>query len=187
MTTTLSVDPDAAILRAADDLFYERGVAAVTMADIRDTSGVSMRRLYSLYPSKSDLVTGWLTQRHEDWTRQLHAQIDAALDSGVAPLDALFDSIESWLTVTSFRGCGFLNTFAERSELTLAQHEIIRTHKSELARYLQRLVPHVPGLAVLIDGAIVQSALFADLAPLHAAHQLATSLTTTSPTSRNAP
>ena len=52
-----------AILDAADELFYASGINAVSMVEIRDRAGVSLRRLYDLYPSKSDLVLGWLTKR----------------------------------------------------------------------------------------------------------------------------
>jgi AcrR family transcriptional regulator len=42
-----------AVLRASDDLFYAHGISGVVMSDVRNASGVSMRRLYALYPSKS--------------------------------------------------------------------------------------------------------------------------------------
>ena len=45
---TLTLDEaNARILAAADQLFYPHGVTAITMADIRDSAGVSLRRLYS--------------------------------------------------------------------------------------------------------------------------------------------
>ena len=63
---TMSVDTARrAVLRAADDLFYVHGIGGVVMSDIRDASGVSMRRLYSMFPSKSELVAAWLTDRHD--------------------------------------------------------------------------------------------------------------------------
>ena len=70
MSPAATLDDDtarAAVLRSADAVFYARGVAGVGMADIRDDSGVSLRRLYGLYPSKSDLVAAWLTARHTTW------------------------------------------------------------------------------------------------------------------------
>ena len=49
------------VLQAADELFYAHGIGGVVMSDIRDVSGVSMRRLYAMYPSKSGLVVAWLS------------------------------------------------------------------------------------------------------------------------------
>ena len=48
---------DVMLLETVDRLFYRYGVGAVSMADIRDTSGLSMRRVYSIAGSKSDLVS----------------------------------------------------------------------------------------------------------------------------------
>ena len=56
-TATKSADEARrAVLRAADEFFYAHGIGGVVMSDIRDASGVSMRRLYAMYPSKSELV-----------------------------------------------------------------------------------------------------------------------------------
>ena len=43
------------VVEAADRLFYEHGIRSVGMAQIRDASGVSLKRLYQLFPAK-DLV-----------------------------------------------------------------------------------------------------------------------------------
>ena len=48
------------MLDAAEALFYRRGVQAVGIDDIRAEAGVSLKRLYQLYPSKDQLVVGFL-------------------------------------------------------------------------------------------------------------------------------
>ena len=73
---------------------------------------------------------------------------------------------------TDFRGCGFINTHAERSEFTEAHAEVIRDHKMAFGSLLTSKVPGVPGLAVLVDGAIVQASIFENTGPIRAAHQL---------------
>lgn len=165
----------AAVLDAADELFYHRGVAAVTMADVRDRSGVSMRRLYGLYPSKSDLVAGWLRHRHTTWMAGFAGAVDTALAAGRAPVDAIFDALRAWMVATEFRGCGFINTHAEYRDLTDEHRAIIRDHKLALAAHLDTVVPGGAGLAVLVDGAIVQAAIHHDAAPIEQARLLARS------------
>lgn len=162
-----------AILAAADDLFYNRGVAAVTMSDIRDRSHVSLRRLYSEYPSKSDLVSAWLRHRHHEWMTHFVGRVEDHIQDGDAPVDAVFVAIEAWMTATGFRGCGFINTYAEASALTEEQRVIIRSHKSALASYLTTLIPEGEAVAVIVDGAIVQAAIFGTAAPIHHAHHAA--------------
>ena len=66
----------AAVLQSANEVFYARGIAGVGMADIRDDSGVSLRRLYGLYPSKRELVTAWLTARHTTWMDWFESSVD---------------------------------------------------------------------------------------------------------------
>ena len=177
---TLAADEArAAALLAADDLFYRRGVTAVTMGQIRDRSGVSLRRLYSMYPSKSDLVSAWLRSRHDQWMADLSEGIERRMTSGHTALDALFCELEAWMTRTGFRGCGFINTHAELNELTEEHRAIIRGHKAAVASYLETLTAEGRTMAVIVDGAIVQAAIFATADPIHHAHRAAMALIAT--------
>ncbi len=169
-------EAEDASLRAADALFYSQGITAVTMAEIRDTSGVSLRRLYTMYPSKSDLVAAWLNYRHDTWMHGLEAQVSARLVDGEEPVTAIFGAVEAWMVATSFRGCGFINTYAEQSELTDEHRQIIRMHKHALADYLSTLTPSGAAIAVLVDGAIVQAAIFANTDPIHIAREAAATI-----------
>jgi AcrR family transcriptional regulator len=179
-----SRDPDALaaddrrddVLRAADELFYRNGISAVTMADIRDRSGVAFRRLYSLFPRKADLVTGWLTRRHDTWMAMFEAGIDDRLADGSGTVDAIFGSLEAWLVATEFRGCGFINTLAETGEVTEEHRAVIRAHKQALVDSLRRYTDQPMALAVLIDGAIVQASVFASTASVAAARSAAKQL-----------
>ena len=174
--TINAVEGERAALEAADELFYTRGVGAVTMAEIRDRSGVSLRRLYSMYPAKSDLVAAWLRHRHTSWTAGFRARIEERIDSGDTPIDSIFDALEAWMTETGFRGCGFINTHAESSDLTDEHLEIVRSHKEALAAYVETLTPEGRAIAVVIDGAIVQAAIFGSTEPIQHAHRAANAL-----------
>jgi AcrR family transcriptional regulator len=168
---------EAAVLAAADELFYRRGVAAVSMAEIRDLSGVSMRRLYGLSPSKADLVDRWLAHRHETWSTQFRQRVDRRLAAGDTPTDAIFGALEEWMVETDFRGCGFINTHAEIAQLTDAQRDVIRMHKRSFAEELEDLTEHGAEIAVLVDGAIVQASIFASTEPIERARRAAALIT----------
>lgn len=169
-------EPRDAVLRAADELFYRHGIGAVTMADIRDRSGVAFRRLYSLFPRKSDLVTGWLTHRHDAWMAGFEGGIDERFANGDAPVDAIFGSLEAWIVATGFRGCGFINTLAETGEVTDEHRAIVRAHKQAIIDVLGRFTDDPEALAVLIDGAVVQASVFSSTAPVDAARRAAATL-----------
>lgn len=174
--TLRATEAAAAAVRVADEMFYHHGVAAVTMAEIRDRSGVSLRRLYSMYPSKSDLVDAWLRQRHDDWMAAFIGRIDQQRQDGGSAVEAIFGAIEAWMVETEFRGCGFINTHAEISELTDEHVVTIQMHKQAVADYLETLTLHGPTIAVIVDGAIVQAAIFRSAEPIHLARRAASAL-----------
>jgi AcrR family transcriptional regulator len=175
-TTLTREQAQASILAAADELFYPNGVGSVTMAHVRDQSGASLRRLYSLYPAKSDLITGWLTFRHEQWLSWFADEIERAVELGAERVDAVFDTLEAWLTDTGFRGCGFINTLLEMHQLTDDHRRIIEDHKHDMTQVLAEYTADPAAMAVLVDGAIVQAAIYQNLHPVNAARRAAFAL-----------
>jgi AcrR family transcriptional regulator len=178
-------DAGVAVLEAADHLFYERGVAGVGMDDVRDAAGVSLRRLYALHPSKRDLVAAWLRDRHERWMGWFRDSVDASAALGADPLVATFDAIEQWAAGPTYRGCAFLNVVAETTEIDAEHRAIAADHKRDLVQYLAALAatshPDAPdwlpgALGVLIDGAIVQAAVFGSVEPVRVARCAASHL-----------
>ena len=164
------------VLDAADDLFAPLGVGAVTMADVRDGSGVSMRRLYSLYPTKAELVAAWLRHRHERWLVWFDDEITRRTSAGSTATDAVFDSLADWLETTGFRGCAFINTLAEAGDLDDDVRRIIGHHKRSLVEHLARHTEHAAELGVLVDVAITRSAVLVSTEPCRIAAGIARTL-----------
>ena len=173
------------VLRAADELFYAQGISGVVMSDIRDASGVSMRRLYAMHPSKSELVAAWLADRHLTWMAWFTSTVDRHIAAGSDSVLATFDALAEWVTSPTYRGCAFINALAETGEIDDSHRAIIAAHKRDLVEHLAQLSardhPNAPpwfpsALAVIVDGAIVQCTVFASTTPLDAArlavHQL---------------
>jgi len=188
MSPAATLDDDtarAAVLRSADAVFYARGVAGVGMADIREDSGVSLRRLYGLYPSKRELVAAWLTARHTTWMEWFESSIDRRSAAGEEPLLAAFDALAEWAASPGYRGCAFLNTAAEPTEIDDRHRQIIAGHKRDLLAYVASLA-EAGGYAepdrlarmigVLLDGAIVEAAVFSSREPIDAAREAASLL-----------
>jgi AcrR family transcriptional regulator len=191
VATMTSDESRQAVLRAADELFYARGLAGVAMADIRDASGVSMRRVYTMYPSKRDLVAGWLTDRHDTWMAWFTTTVEDHITAGADPVMATFDAIADWVTAPGYRGCAFLNSLAETNEIDDSHRIIIAAHKRDLIEHLTDLAsrgyPDAPdwlpaALGVIVDGAIVQCTIFASTEPLDAARSAVHQLLETIPT-----
>jgi AcrR family transcriptional regulator len=185
MSPAATIDDETArvaVLRSANDVFYARGIAGVGMADIRDESGVSLRRLYHLYPSKRELVAAWLRDRHSTWMEWFTGSVGRRAEGGEEPLLAAFDAIAEWASVPGYRGCAFVNSAAEAAEIDDTHREIIAAHKESLVAYLVSLSnargqAHHDRLgrmvAVLLDGAMVEAAVLRSPEPIDAAREAA--------------
>jgi len=180
-------DPAArrAVLSAADHEFYAHGVAGVGMMEIRDTAAVSLKRLYGLYPSKRELVVAWLEDRHATWMAWFTGAIERLTAAGTDPLLAPFDAIAEWAATPGYRGCAFLNTAAEVTEIDETHRAVIAAHKQAVTDHLSGTAREVgatqpdalgSALAVLLDGAIVQSAVFGSVTPIVSARSAAATL-----------
>lgn len=67
------------ILRAACQLFCEKGYAGVTMSDICAATGLSRGGLYRHFSSTEELFTAMLTADKDDW----QAEMDRAITAGI--------------------------------------------------------------------------------------------------------
>ncbi|WP_413451464.1 TetR/AcrR family transcriptional regulator [Georgenia phoenicis] len=139
------------ILAAADELYYAKGYAAVGMAELRAAAGVSLRRLYALFPSKNDIVKAVLARRHEAWKSGVTSRVDAAGPSARERLLAVYSYLEEWFGTEGFRGCAFINAFGEIGGNDPEAAEIIRAHKAGFQRYMAGLVAELGAPALLAD------------------------------------
>lgn len=154
------------VLAAAGQLFYARGITAVGMDDIRDTSGVPLKRLYQCFPSKDRLVAAYLDRRDEQWMAAL-ARCVGRYPEPRARLLAPFTFLDEWFASAGFRGCAFINAFGELGGSSEQVTMIVRRHKEGLRQYLAGLAAEAGArrpsalaaqLLVLMEGAIVVAA-----------------------------
>lgn len=155
----------ALVLTAAKRLFYARGYASVGMDEIRDAAGLSLRRLYAVFPSKESVVLGVLGELHEDWEAGVQSAVESESDPEKRVL-AIYDYLADWFTQDDFRGCGFINAFAELGANSAAVAEIARDHKASFQGYVRELVADAGGtpklasqLAILAEGAQTTAAI----------------------------
>ena len=148
----------------ADRLIYERGIRSVGMDDIRDASGVSLKRLYRLFPTKERLAEAALRHREAAFTASLAARVDAVADPRERLL-AVFDHLQAWFDEPDFRGCPFVNAWGEACAVGDVA-AAVADQKRALRAYLDRLVAAVDGLSpalagqlfILANGAMVAAA-----------------------------
>jgi AcrR family transcriptional regulator len=153
------------IIETADELFYGRGIQAVGMDSLRQASGVSLKRLYSLFPSKEAIVLAVLEHRHEMWTSGVTEAAAGASDP-VGRILAVYDYLSEWFDTNTFRGCGFINAFGELGAVFPNVAGAARAHKESFQSYVADLVADAGGtpdlaaqLAILAEGAQTTAAI----------------------------
>jgi AcrR family transcriptional regulator len=156
------------LLAAAERLYYARGIHAVGLDEVRADAGVSLKRLYQLFPSKEHLVAAYLDARDERWRGRLRAHVEAQAPDPGERLLAVFDWLGGWFAEPGFRGCAFVNAFGEvggDAPLVLAA---VRRHKVLFRAYLVELARAYPAsdpealaddLLLLAEGAMTTAAI----------------------------
>ena len=127
------------VLNAADRLYYGRGIQSVGMDELRRASGVSLKGLYGVFPSKAAIVLEVLDRRHALWNTGVTNRV-ARADTPRAKLLAVYDYLSDWFSDDTFRGCGFINAFAELGSISPQVAERARKHKVGFQSFVARLV-----------------------------------------------
>nr|WP_314841989.1 TetR/AcrR family transcriptional regulator [uncultured Microbacterium sp.] len=157
------------ILAAADELYYRKGYAAVGMDELRAAAGVSLRRLYGLFPAKNDIVAAVLARKHGEWESGLTDAVEDAGSDPRARLLAVYGHLEDWFCTDGFRGCAFINAFGELGGTNPEVAAIVREHKSSFQQYMTGLVVAAGApaalaaqLSILAEGAQSTAAISGD-------------------------
>ncbi|MBO0608488.1 TetR/AcrR family transcriptional regulator [Myceligenerans salitolerans] len=153
------------VVRAADELFYARGVQAVGMDAVRAAAGVSLKRIYALFASKDELIIAVLRHRTEIWDAGLASAAERATTARERIL-SIFDFLDAWFRQPDFRGCAFINTHGELGANSSAVADAVRVQKTAFQAYVARLVDELgapprlaPQLAILAEGAQTTAAI----------------------------
>jgi len=153
------------VVRAADELFYARGVQAVGMDAVRTAAGVSLKRIYSLFASKDELIVAVLHHRTAVWDNGLASASERATTARERIL-AIFDFLDAWFREPDFRGCAFINAHGELGASSSAVTDAVREQKRTFQEYVARLVADAgappalaPQLAILAEGAQTTAAI----------------------------
>jgi AcrR family transcriptional regulator len=166
-------------LDAAEELFYGRGIRSVGMDDIRGASGVSLKRLYQLFPAKEQLVVAYLERRDVRWRERLTASVERHEDPRQR-IPAVFDWLAEWFAEDGFRGCAWINSYGELGATSEGVATQVRAHKEAFRSYLASLVSDagLPGpltgqLFLLAEGAMVTAGITGSTHPAAEARKAA--------------
>jgi AcrR family transcriptional regulator len=153
------------IVAAADELFYSRGLHAVSVDAIAEKAGVTKKTFYNHFKSKDDLVTCYLEARDRPTVDRFKEW--AGSEGSVADrMVRFFSRLARASQGPRWNGCGFMRATAELANMQ--GHPALtaaRTHKARCEEWLLGMVVEeghadaetiACALMVLIDGAVSQ-------------------------------
>lgn len=95
------------IMDAANNLFYKQGYNVTGINQIIEEAGVAKGSLYQHFPSKTDLLIGYLEHNHQAWFTRLKATVDKVSDPKKKLL-AVFDYHTQRQEIREYGGCPFI-------------------------------------------------------------------------------
>lgn len=105
------------ILDAANQLFYDQGIRAVSVDKIAERAGLTKRSLYYHFRSKDDLIAGYLQARDQPNLALFARWFQTAPGTPADKTATLFDRLARNAAHPQWKGCGFLRTIAELANM----------------------------------------------------------------------
>lgn len=173
------------LMEAALGLCCRKGVAATSVDEIIEASGVARMTLYNRYGSKDALIHAALAHEAGVWRAWFFTRLAETGGTAREKLLALFDIMEEWFQREDFLGCALMNAAMESRNTDEKLAGIIRAHKSYVLEQLRALVSAAgieqvelvtQQIDLLMDGAIVKAAIKKSTAPAIEAKLIAESL-----------
>lgn len=175
------------VLRAAERLFYDRGIHAVGVDLIAAEAEVSKKTLYDRFGSKEQIVVEYLTDRDQRWRALLAGHLDAAGPEAPTRVLTVFDASRVWSMDNGPKGCSMVNAHAEISDPAHPAYPIIAGQKqwmldlfTDLAKEITPTQAGPLGQTIMLlhEGALVAHGLSVFADPIgHAREQVRTLLT----------
>ena len=119
------------LLRSASATFYAEGIRGVGVDRIVTEAGVTRATFYRHFPSKDDLVVGYLQRIDED-VRQWCGPVPDDPDGARRLVRELTTGMTDQMCGDGFRGCPFINAAAEYAAPEHPVHVAVVRHRSWL-------------------------------------------------------
>ena len=152
------------LIDTALTLFYQSGIHSVGINEILAVSGIAKRTLYIHFESKEALIFAALQQRHEVFITWLEQKL-AKTTSDKQVIQTLFSALESWFCnkepeLGDFRGCFFINTSAEFSDINSDIFTFCHHHKQQVKQVIANHLTSknselIDAICIMKEGAIV--------------------------------
>ncbi|MGE7991742.1 TetR/AcrR family transcriptional regulator [Pseudomonas sp. NPDC089554] len=121
--------PRERIIDAAQALFFEQGIARVTVDAIAAQAGSTKMTLYRHFETKDVLVLEWLRLLTEQYNAVLDELAQQWPGQPKQQLLGFAEFIAASLATSGYRGCPFTNSLAELADPQHPARQLIESHK----------------------------------------------------------
>jgi AcrR family transcriptional regulator len=128
------------ILATADRLFYGEGIHSVGVHRLVEESAVTRVTFYRHFPSKDDLVAGYLEDRARRARRRITQVIEDSNGDARAALRELARVLTNETFALEYRGCPFINASAEFGATGHPARILAAAQRAWIADTIERLL-----------------------------------------------
>jgi AcrR family transcriptional regulator len=115
------------LLATATELFYAEGINSVGVNRIVSASRVTLATFYRHFPSKQDLVVGYLQAIHDAFVERAAGLTDRA--EGRELVRGLGAEVAAELAQSGYRGCAFINAASEFEDPESPVRRVVAGHR----------------------------------------------------------
>lgn len=152
------------IVEAAAELFYTRGIRAVSAEKIIAKVGITKVTFYRHFRTKDDLIVAYL-ERRAKWERDAVEGAWRAAGGNVSKVVRMVaEGIGAESCSPGFRGCPFINAAAEYADAEHPVRQVVDTHRRWFKGAIEKMLGEIgvedvsaaaDQLVMLRDGAMV--------------------------------
>ncbi len=173
------------LLEAAIRLCCRKGIAATSVNEIIEESGVARMTLYNRFGSKDALILAALEHEATVWRGWFFARLAEIAGSPQERLLGVFDILEEWFRRDDYFGCALMNASMEARNRDPKILELVQAHKKYVLEQLRALAAAAgvrdaetttQQIDLLMDGAIVKAAIKRNAKPAAEAKAIARAL-----------
>jgi AcrR family transcriptional regulator len=132
---------DTTVIRAARDVFWERGYASTSLADLEKVTGLSRSSIYQAYGSKRGLFDRAVKNYCDEFIWPIVEPMEAdgaGRDTIAAYFSALAHHLRDSPHSVAARGCLIANTASELNVLDSAAARIVRGYRERVHAAIAR-------------------------------------------------
>lgn len=120
------------ILSAAEELFYNEGIHAVSVDAVVERAGLNKMSVYRQFSSKTDLTLAYLARKQQAFWDEWEESLSKHPDHPREQLIQFFADLKARASCEPFRGCCFINIAVEFPDSTHPVRQLVCTHQKKL-------------------------------------------------------